>query len=139
MIESVNFGFRQLEQSLFDVLKEFDESSFNIFPRLVNVFMDFSPQMRFLYQAVSSPDYESHREEQFRKVNDFYDKLGNALADYFDCPYEIIKDYISEIMTLMSYHTLWGSRDMAAIQFNRIFSDFKNAVLSYRRISSTTG
>ncbi len=138
LIECVNYGYRQLESALFDALREFDKSSFDIFPKLVNIGLDFAPQMRFLHQAVSSPAYEEHREDQFKKVNDFYDKLGRALAEHFECPYELIKDYIYEIMTLMSYFTLWGSRDMAAIQFNRIFIDFKNAITNYRQIKSIT-
>jgi AcrR family transcriptional regulator len=136
LIECVNYGFRQLENALFDALREFDKSSFDIFPRLLNIGLDFAPQMRFLHQAVSSPAYEEHREDQFKKVNAFYDKLGRELAKLFECPYEIIKDNIYEIMTLMSYFTLWGSRDMAAIQFNRIFMDFKNVITSYRKINS---
>ncbi len=138
LIECVNYGYRQLESALFDALKEFDKSSFDIFPRLTKIGLDYAPKMRFLHQAVSSPTYEEHREAQFKKVNAFYDRLGMELAERFDCPYEIIKDYIYEIMTLLSYYSLWGSRDMAAIQFNRIFMDFKNAITSYRQISSLT-
>ena len=135
LIECVNYGFMQLERAYFDTLKEFDKSSFDIFPKLTNIGLDYAPQMRFLHQAVSSPSYEEHREDQFRKVNAIYDRLGKELAERFECPYEIVKGYIYEIMTLLSYCSLWGSRDMAAIQFNRIFSDFRNAVTNYRRIS----
>jgi AcrR family transcriptional regulator len=134
LIECVNYGYRQLECALFDALKEFDESSFDIFPKLTKIGLDYAPQMRFLHQAVSSPAYEEYREDQFNKVNAFYDRLGKELAERFECPYDLIKDYIYEIMTLLSYFSLWGSRDMAAIQFNRIFIDFKNAVTSYRQI-----
>jgi AcrR family transcriptional regulator len=136
MIECVDYGYRQLESALFDALKEFDKSSFDIFPRLAKIGLDYALQMRFLHQAVSSPAYEEHRENQFKKVNAFYDKLGEKLAERFECPYEIIKDYIHEIMTLLSYYSLWGSRDMAAIQFNRIFTDFRNAVTNYKNISN---
>lgn len=136
LIECVNYGYRQLESALFDALKEFDKSSFDIFPRLAKIGLDYAPQMRFLHQAVSSPAYEEHREDQFKKVNAFYDKLGKELAVRFACPYDIIKDNIYEIMTLLSYYTLWGSRDMAAIQFNRIFNDFKNAITNYKQISA---
>ena len=136
LIECVDYGFRQLEGALFDALKEFNKSSFDIFPRLANIGLDFAPQMRFLHQAVSSPTYEEHREDQFKRVNAFYDRLGKALAKHFECPYEIIKDNIYDIMALMSYFTLWGSRDMAAIQFNRIFMDFKNSIMNYRQIST---
>ena len=138
LIECVNYGYRQLESALFDALKEFNKSSFDIFPRLAKVGLDYAPQMRFLHQAVSSPSYEEHREDQFKKVNAFYDELGKALAERFECPFEIIKDYIYEIMTLLSYYSLWGSRDMAAIQFNRIFIDFKNAITNYKQISAMT-
>ncbi|HHT16440.1 MAG TPA: TetR/AcrR family transcriptional regulator [Papillibacter sp.] len=134
LIECVNFGFSQLENALFDALKEFDKSSFDIFPRLTKIGMDFAPQMRFLYQAVSSPAYEEYRDDQFKRVNAFWERLGKELARRFECPYELIKDHIYEIMTLLSYYTLWGSQDMAAIQFNRIFTDFKDAVQSYRRL-----
>jgi len=96
--------------------------------------MDYAPQMRFLHQAVSSPAFEKHREDQFRKVSAFYDRLGKELARHFDVPHELIKDYIIDIMTLLSYYTLWGSEEMAAIQFNRIFTDFKNAILTSRRL-----
>jgi AcrR family transcriptional regulator len=135
LVECVNYGYRQLEGALFDALKEFDKSSLDIFPRLTKIGLDYAPQMRFLHQAVSSPAYEEYREDQFKKVNAFYDRLGKELAERFECPYEIIKDYIYEIMTLLSYYSLWGSRDMAAIQFNRIFIDFKNAINNYRQIS----
>lgn len=135
LIACVNYGYRQLEGALFDALKEFDASSFDIFPRLTKIGLDFAPKMRFLHQAVSSPAYEEYREDQFKKVNAFYDRLGKELAERFECPHEIIKDYIYEIMTLLSYFSLWGSRDMAAIQFNRIFIDFKNAITNYRQIS----
>lgn len=135
-IECVNYGYRQLEGLLFDALKEFDKSSFDIFPRLTKIGLDYAPQMRFLHQAVSSPAYEEYREDQFKKINAFYDRLGKELAERFECPFEIIKDYIYEIMTLLSYYSLWGSRDMAAIQFNRIFIDFKNAITNYRQISA---
>ena len=135
LIECVDYGYRQFEDALFDTLKEFDQSSFDIFPQLTKIGLDYAPQMRFLHQAVSSPAYEEYREDQFRKVNAFYDRLGRELAKYFECPYELVKGYIHEIMTLLSYFSLWGSRDMAAIQFNRIFSDFKNAVTNYRMIN----
>ena len=138
LIECVNFGFMQLESAYFEALKEFDKSSFDVFPRLLNIGLDYAPQMRFLHQAVSSPAYEEHRADQFKKVNAIYDRLGESLAERFECPYEIISGYIYEIMTLMSYYSLWGSRDMAAIQFNRIFIDFKNAVTDYRKISAMT-
>ena len=134
LIECVNYGYMQLESVLFDALKEFDKSSFDIFPKLTKIGLDYAPQMRFLHQAVSSPTYEEYREDQFKKVNAFYDRLGRELAERFECPFELIKDYIYEIMTLLSYYSLWGSRDMAAIQFNRIFADFKNAITSYRQI-----
>jgi AcrR family transcriptional regulator len=136
LIECVNYGYRQLESALFETLKEFDTSSFDIFPRLTKIGLDYAPQMRFLHQAVSSPAYEEYREDQFKKVNAFYDRLGKELAERFECPYELIKDYIYEIMTLLSYFSLWGSRDMAAIQFNRIFIDFKSAITNYRQISA---
>jgi AcrR family transcriptional regulator len=136
LIECVNYGYRQLENALFDTLKEFDESSFDIFPRLTKIGLDYAPQMRFLHQAVSSPAYEEYREDQFKKVNAFYDRLGEELAERFECPHALIRDYIHEIMTLLSYFSLWGSRDMAAIQFNRIFSDFRNAVTNYKKISA---
>ena len=136
LIECVNYGYRQLEGALFEALNEFDKSSFDIFPRLTKIGLDYAPRMRFLHQAVSSPAYEEHRENQFKKVNAFYDRLGRELAKRFECPYEIIKDYIYEIMTLLSYFSLWGSRDMAAIQFNRIFIGFKNAIISYRQINA---
>ena len=135
LIECVNYGFMQLENAFFVALKEFEESSFDIFPRLANIGFDYAPQMRFLHQAVSSPSYDEHREDQFKKWNAICDRLGQNLAEYFDCPIEIIKDYINEIMTLMSYFSLWGSRDMAAIQFNRIFVDFKEAVINYRKFA----
>lgn len=134
LVECVNYGYRQLESALFDTLKEFDKSSFDIFPALTKIGLDYAPQMRFLHQAVSSPAYEEYREDQFKKVNAFYDRLGKELAERFECPYELIKDYIYEIMTLLSYFSLWGSRDMAAIQFNRIFNDFKSAINNYRQI-----
>lgn len=136
LIECVNYGYMQLESALFDALKEFGESSFDIFPRLTKIGLDYAPQMRFLHQAVSSPTYEAYRESQFKKVNAFYDRLGKELAERFECPYELIKDYIYEIMTLLSYYSLWGSRDMAAIQFNRIFVDFKNAITNYKQMSA---
>ena len=136
LIECVNYGYRQLESALFEALSEFDKSSFDIFPRLTQIGLDYAPKMRFLHQAVSSPSYEEYREDQFKKVNAFYDRLGEELAKRFECPYELIKDYIHEIMTLLSYFSLWGSRDMAAIQFNRIFSDFKDTVSNYRKISA---
>ena len=135
LIECVNYGFRQIENALFDTLKEFDKSSFDIFPQLAKIGLDYAPQMRFLHQAVSSPAYEEYREEQFKKVNTFYDRLGKELAKRFECPYELIKDFIYEIMALLSYFSLWGSRDMAAIQFNKIFSDFRGAITNYKRIS----
>jgi len=135
LIECVDYGYRQFEDAFFDALKEFDKSSFDIFPQLTKIGLDYAPQMRFLHQAVSSPAYEVYREDQFKKVNAFYDRLGRELAKYFECPYELVKDYIHEIMTLLSYFSLWGSRDMAAIQFNRIFSDFKNAVTNYKKIN----
>ena len=138
LIECVNYGFRQFENKLFDTLREFDKSSFDIFPELVKIGFDYAPLMRFLHQAVSSPSYEEHREAQFGKVNAFYAGFGMALAQHFECPYELVKDYIYEIMTLLSYFSLWGSRDMAALQFNRIFSDFKNAVTNYKKISAIT-
>ena len=138
LIECIDYGYRQLESALFDALKEFDRSSFDIFPRLTKIGLDYSPQMRFLNQAVSSPAYEEYREDQFKKVNAFYDRLGKALAEQFECPYELIKDYIYEIMTLLSYFSLWGSRDMAAIQFNKIFIDFKNTIINYRHIQNIT-
>ncbi len=138
LIECVNYGFRQLESALFNVLKEFDKTSFDIFPALTKIGLDYAPQMRFLHQAVSSPSFEEYREDQFKKVNAFYDRLGMELAGHFECPYELIKDYIYEIMTLLSYFSLWGSRDMAAIQFNRIFDDFKKAITNYRQISSVS-
>jgi AcrR family transcriptional regulator len=134
LIECVNYGYRQLESAFFDALREFDKSSFEVFPMLTKIGLDYAPQMRFLHQAVSSPTYEEYREDQFKKVNAFYDRLGKELAERFECPYVLIKDYIYEIMTLLSYYTLWGSREMAAIQFNRIFNDFKNAVTSYKQI-----
>ena|GEM_PF-1361904 len=135
LFECVNYGFIQIESAYFEALKEFDSSSFDIFPRLANIGLDYAPQMRFLHQAVSSPAFEEHRKKQFEKVNDFYDRLGRDLAELLKCPYEIVKDYVYEIMTLMSYYSLWGSRDMAAIQFNRIFSDFKNTITNYKTIS----
>ena len=138
LIECIDYGFRQLEDALFGALNEFDRSSFDIFPRLTQIGLDYAPQMRFLHQAVSSPTYEAHREDQFRKLNAFYDRLGEELSKRFECPFELIKDYIYEIMTLLSYFSLWGSRDMAAIQFNRIFSDFKNAIINYKKISAVT-
>ena len=138
LIECVNYGFMQLESAFFDALKEFDESSFDIFPRLVNAGLNYAPQMRFLQQAVSSPSYDEHREDQFRKWNAIYDRLGRKLAEHFDCPYEIIIDHVHEIMTLMSYFSLWGSKDMAAIQFNRIFVDFKEAVTNYRKFKAAS-
>ena len=136
LIECVNYGFRRLEDALFKELKEFDRTHFDIFPQLITIALDYAPQMRFLYQAVSSPSYEEHREKQFKMVNAFYDRLGKELANRFECPYELIKDYLYEIVTLFSYFSLWGSRDMAAIQFNRIFSDLKNTVSSYKKISA---
>ena len=99
----VNYGFSQLENTFFDALKEFDKSSFDIFPELVKIGMDFAPKMRFLHQAISSPLYESRRQVQFKKLNAFYDRFGKELAMRFDCPYELIRDYIYEIMTLISY------------------------------------
>jgi AcrR family transcriptional regulator len=134
LIECVNYGFSLLENALFDALREFDKSSFDIFPRLAKTVMDFAPQMRFLHQAVSSPAFEEYRENQFKKVNAFYERLGKELAKRFECPHELIRGYIYDIMTLLSYYTLWGSQDMAAIQFNRIFTDFKNAIINYRRM-----
>jgi len=133
LIECVNYGYQRIESAFFDTLKEFDESSFDIFPKLTKIGLDYAPQMRFLHQAVSSPSYEEYREDQFRKVNAFYERLGKELAQRFDCPHELVKDYITEIMTLLSYFSLWGSRDMAAMQFNRIFSDLKNAITNYRQ------
>ena len=129
LIECVNHGYRQLENVLFDALKEFDRSQIGL---------DYAPQMRFLHQAVSSPAYEEHRENQFQKVHAFYDRLGRTLAERFECPHELIEGYIHEIMTLLSYYTLWGSRDMAALQFNRIFTDFKDTVNSYKKIRANT-
>lgn len=139
LIECVNYGFLKLEDALFDALKEFDKSSFEIFPTLTTIVLDYAPQMRFLHQAVSSPSYEEYREEQFKKVNAFYDRFGRELAKRFECPPELIKDSISEIMTLLSYYSLWGSREMAAIQFNRIFNDFKSSIINYHRINNTSG
>jgi len=136
LIECVNYGYKQLENALFEALNEFDKSSFEVFPRLTKIGLDYAPSMRFLHQAVSSPAYEQHREAQFKKVNAFYDRLGRELAKQFECPFELIKDYIYEIMTLLSYFSLWGSRDMAAIQFNRIFVGFRDAILGYRQINS---
>ena len=137
LIECVNYGFTLLESAFFDALKEFDKSSFDIFPHLVNIGLDFAPQLRFLQQAVSSPSFEPYREAQFKKVNEIYDRLGIKLAERFDCPYELIRSYVYETMTLMSYFTLWGSRDMAAIQFSRIFTDFKDAVLNYKKVTDS--
>lgn len=134
LMECVNYGYRMLEEALFDALKSSDKSSFDIFPRLVEIGLDYAPKMRFLNQAISSPSFDKHREEQFKKVNDFYDRLGRDLAIHFDCPYELVKDYILEIMTLLSYFSLWGSRDMAAMQFNRIFADFKETLTNYKRL-----
>ncbi len=131
----VNYGFSQLENTFFDALKEFDKSSFDIFPELVKIGMDFAPKMRFLHQAISSPLYESRREVQFKKLNAFYDRFGRELAMRFDCPYELIRDYIYEIMTLLSYFSLWGSADMAALQFSKIFLDFKNTIIGYRQFT----
>ena len=138
LIECVNYGYSQLESAFFDALKEFDQSSFDIFPRLTQIGLDFAPKMRFLHQAVSSPAFEEYRADQFNKVNAFYDRLGAELAKRFECPYELIKDYIHETMTLLSYFSLWGSQDMAAIQFNRIFSDFKEAVTNYKKFRPIT-
>lgn len=134
LVECVNYGYTQLESALFEALKEFDKSSFDIFPRLIQIGLDYAPQMRFLNQAVSSPTYEKHRDDQFKKVSAFYDRLGEELSQRFECPHELIRDHIHEIMTLMSYFSLWGSQDMAAIQFNRIFNDFRDTVISYWRI-----
>ena len=136
LIECVNYGFRKLENELFEALNKVDKSSFDIFPRLVKIGLDYAPQMRFLHQAVSSPAYEEYREDQLKKVNAFYDRLGKELAERFKCPYELIKEYIFEIMTLLSYFSLWGSREMAAIQFNKIFAEFKETVTNYWQISS---
>ncbi len=134
LIECVNYGFVKLEDALFDALKEFETSSFDIFPRLTKIVLDYAPQMRFLHQAVSSPSYEEYRVEQFKKVNALYDRFGKELAKRFECPLELIKDNVSDIMTLVSYYSLWGIREMAAIQFNRIFNDFKNTVTNYIKI-----
>ena len=136
LIECVNYGFKQLEDALFDALKEFDKSSFDIFPNIIKIGLDYAPQMRFLYQAVSSPSYAEYREDQFKKVNAFYDRLGRELAARFECPPELFKDYICETMTLLSYYSLWGSREMAALQFNRIFSDFKSAITNYMQFNN---
>jgi AcrR family transcriptional regulator len=136
LIECVNFGYRQFEDALLGAISGLDKSSFDFFPTLTKTGLDHAPQMRFLHQAISSPAYEKYREEQFRKVNAFYDRLGQELAKRLECPYGLIKDYVHEVMTLLSYFSLWGSREMAAIHFDRIFIDFRNSVTNYRTINS---
>lgn len=135
LIECVDYGYRQLESALYSTLIEFDKTTFDFFPKMTKIGLDYAPQMRFLHQAVSSPAYEAYRENQFKKINEFYDRFGEELAGRFECPFELIEDYIHAVMTLLSYFSLWGSRDMAAIQFNKIFSNFRDAVNNYKKIN----
>ena len=39
------------------------------------------------------------------------------------------------ITILLSYFSLWGSADMAALQFSKIFLDFKNTIIGYRQFT----
>jgi len=129
LFECVNYGYKKLEHALFEAMDNGSVSE--IFSKLLNVWTGFSPEMRFLCQAVSSPAYEEQRQQQFSKVNYMYDRFGKELAQRFGCPHKVISPYIHEILTLMSYYSLWGSDEMASIQCNTIFQEMLDAVETY--------
>lgn len=136
LIKCTDYGFAMLEEQIFDALNKLDQSSYDVFPGLLKVGIDNAPQIRFLLQAVASPTLYGYREAQKNRIpssDSFYNRLGDGIAEKFGCPYELIKNYIYEIMTLLSFFSLWGSSEMASLQFNRIFTDFKSAILNYRK------
>ena len=131
LTECVNYGYKKLENAMFEAMD--NGTPCEIFKKLIKVWVNFSPEMRFLCQAVSSPAYEKRRQKQFTELNSFYDRFGRKFAQRFDCPYDVIRPYIHEILTLMSYYSLWGSEELASIQCNSIFKEMLNAVEEYQK------
>ena len=131
LFECVNFGYKKLEDAMYQAVEEGNPEQ--IFKNIKDVWISFSPEMRFLCQAVSSPSYEDNRTFQLAKVNNFYERFGKRFSQRFGCPYEIIRSHINDIFILMSYWSLWGSINMATIQCQKIFQELMVSVENYRK------
>ena len=110
MFECVNYGYMRLENAMVDVVANCTLEE--MLSRLIEVWNSFSPELRFLYQAVSSPCYNSKRSYHFLKLNSFYDRFGERLAQRLGCPYAVIRSGVHDILTFMSYYALWGREDV---------------------------
>lgn len=130
LFECVSYGYRKLEDAMFEAVD--NDSPHDIFTKIRDVWVNFSPEMRFLCQAVSSPTYEGKRWMQFAEVDGFYERFGKKIAQRFECPYDVIRSHIYEIFVLMSYYSLWGSVDMASLQCYKIFQNMLSAVEEYK-------
>ena len=136
LIKCMDYGFLLLEEQLFEALNKLNQSAYDVFPGILKVGTDNAPEIRFLLQAVASPSYRSCQSEnpdQDQKSDPFYTRLGEGIAEKFGCPYDLIKAHIHETLVLLSFFSLWGSNEMASMQFNWIFTDFKNAIVNYRK------
>ncbi len=135
LFECVNYGYMKLEEAMFDVVDNADSAV--LFSELIDGWTAFSHELRFLYQAVSSPSYDRHRQQQFVKLNEFYDRFGERLAQRLECPYELIHLNFRDILRLMSYYSLWGSENVPTDHFMKCFNDLMHVVDEYKNNRSS--
>lgn len=131
LFECVKYGYMKLENSMFDVV---DNSPLeDMHSNLIEVWNSFSPELRFLYQAVSSPSYNGKRTHQFLRLNSFYDRFGERLAQRLGCPYAVIRASVHDILTFMSYYSLWGSEDVLADSCIDRFNNLLNMAAEHKK------
>ena len=131
LFECVNFGYKKLEDAMYEAVEQGTPKE--IFSNIRKVWEGFSPEMRFLCQAVSSPTFEDKRRDQLAKVDGFYERFGKRISQRFGCPYEVIRPHIYDIFILMSYHAQWGSVDMSALQCWTISEEMMKSIEKYKQ------
>lgn len=121
LFECINFGYEKLEEAMCNVL--YCATPEGMINKLKDIWIESSPEIRFLCQAVSSPSYNSEREYRYQKLNSFYDYFGKRLAQRLNCPYEIICVKVREIFMLLTYLCSYGSEDILGSSCINLFTD----------------
>lgn len=121
LFECINFGYGKLEEAMCNVL--YCATPEMMIKKLKDIWIEFSPEIRFLCQAVSSPSYNSKREYQYQKLISFYDYFGIRLAHRLNCPYEIISARVREIFMLLTYLCSCGSEDILRSSCINLFTE----------------
>lgn len=100
----------------------------DIISKLIKMWIENAREIRFFFQAVSSPAYDKERNEQFANGTVLTDVVCAKFADRLALPIDLLQSRIQLMLMVGQFLSLWGDNENGFVLCKEIYQDILKKV-----------